>query len=55
MQTGSKQPRPRGTGHLRVRYDRAGRGTYYAKFRAPGWRQVLRRLARRGNLARASA
>jgi hypothetical protein len=44
MQEGSKQQRPRGTGHLKLRRDRAGRLTYYAKFRAPGGRQVMRKL-----------
>jgi integrase len=43
MRTASKQ-RPRGTGHLKIRRDRAGRPTYYAKFRAPGGRQVMRVL-----------
>src|SRR5438067_7881887 len=44
MQTASKQRRPRGTGHLKLRRDRAGRPTYYGKFRAPGGRQVMRVL-----------
>jgi hypothetical protein len=37
MQTGSKQPRPRGTGHLKLRRDR---GTWYGKFQVHG-RQVM--------------
>lgn len=43
MQTGSKQRRPRGTGHLKLRRDRAGRPTYYGKFHVHG-RQVMRAL-----------
>src|SRR5262245_41360786 len=43
MQKGSKQLRPRGTGHLKLRRDRAGRGTWYGKFHVHG-RQVMRKL-----------
>jgi integrase len=43
MQTASKQQRPRGTGHLKLRRDRAGRDTWYGKFQVHG-RQVMRRL-----------
>src|SRR5215831_5960228 len=43
MQAGSKQARPRGTGHLKLRRDRAGRGTWYAKFHVHG-QQVMRVL-----------
>src|SRR5436305_1924176 len=43
MQQGSKQRRPRGTGHLKVRRDAAGRRTYYGKYHVHG-RQVLRAL-----------
>jgi integrase len=43
MQTASKQRRPRGTGHLKIRRDAAGRPTYYGKFHVHG-RQVMRAL-----------
>jgi integrase len=43
MQDASKQRRPRGTGHLKKRRDRAGRVTYYGKFQVNG-RQIMRRL-----------
>jgi integrase len=43
MHTASKQRRPRGTGSLISRRDRAGRTTYYGKFWI-GNRQVMRRL-----------
>jgi integrase len=43
MQRASKQRRPRGTGHLKLRRDAAGRATYYGKFHVHG-RQVMRKL-----------
>src|SRR5437763_13155218 len=43
MQTAFKQRRPRGTGHLKLRRDRAGRPTYYGKFTVRG-RQVMHAL-----------
>jgi integrase len=44
MQQRSNQRRPRGSGSLKVRRDRAGRLTYYAKYRAPGGRQIMRKI-----------
>ena len=43
MQQQVRQRRPRGTGHLEIRHDRAGRAAYYGKFTVAG-RQVMRKL-----------
>src|SRR3954447_5425134 len=39
-----RQPRPRGTGSLSIRRDKAGRETWYGKWRDADGRQVKRAL-----------